>query len=67
MTVVKDMNEIRDIILQWERGFESEEEKFFYYLEHCATLQSEYWDMMPMGGAIKDHPWDNTDDQETYT
>jgi len=56
------MNEIRDIIIQWEKGFESEEEKFFYYLKHCATLHQEYWDMMPMGGAIKEHPWDQYDD-----
>jgi hypothetical protein len=48
--------------LGWEKGFDTEEERFFYYLKHCATLQSEYWDMMPMGGSIKEHPWDRYDD-----
>ena len=62
MSIPRDMNEVRDIILGWERGFDSEEERFFYYLKHCATLQSEYWDMMPMGGKIKVHPWDRYDD-----
>ena len=60
-TTVTDMNDIRDIILQWERGFDTEEEKVFFYLKHCGTLQKEYWDMMPMDGKIKDHPWDNED------
>lgn len=62
MSIPTDWNEIRDIVCEWERGFESEEEKFFFYLKHCATLHHEYWDRMPLGGAIKDHPWDNTDD-----
>ncbi len=62
MSIPTDMNEIRDIILGWEKGFDTEEERFFYYLKHCATLQSEYWDMMPMGGSIKEHPWDEYDD-----
>ena len=62
MSIPRDMNEVRDIILGWERGFDSEEERFFYYLKHCATLEREYWDMMPMGGKIKDHPWDKYDD-----
>ena len=48
MSVPRDMNEVRDIILQWEKGFDSEEEKFFFYLAHCATLHEEYWDMMPI-------------------
>ena len=62
MSIPRDMNEVRDIILGWERGFDSEEERFFYYLKHCATLHEEYWDIMPMGGKIKDHPWDEYDD-----
>jgi len=56
------MNTIRDIILTWEKGFDSEEEKMFYYIKHSKTLHEEYWDMMPMGGSIKEHPWDRTDD-----
>jgi len=61
-TKVMDMNTIRDIILTWEKGFDSEEEKMFYYIKHSKTLHEEYWDMMPMGGSIKEHPWDRTDD-----
>ena len=26
--------------------------------EYYKTLQEEYWDLLPMGTAIKDHPWD---------
>ena len=62
MSIPTDMNEIRDIILGWEKGFDSEEERFFYYLKHCATLHQEYWDMMPIGSAIKDYPRDRYDD-----
>ena len=29
-----DMNDVRDIILQWERGFDSEEEKMFFYMKY---------------------------------
>ena len=62
MSVTTDMNDVRAIILEWENGFNSDEEKFFFYLKHCATLHNEYWDMMPMGGKIKEHPWDNLDE-----
>ena len=54
MSVTTDMNDVRAI--------NSDEEKFFFYLKHCATLHNEYWDMMPMGGKIKEHPWDNLDE-----
>ena len=57
-----DMNDVRDIILQWERGFNTDEEKMLFYLKHERTLREEYWDMLPLGTAIKDHPWDETDD-----
>jgi hypothetical protein len=56
-----DMNDVRDIILQWERGFDTEEEKMFFYMKHHKTLKEEYWDLLPMGTAIKDHPWDNSE------
>ena len=62
MSVPQDMNDVRDIILEWERGFESREAKMLFYLKHTETLQTEYWDLMPMHGAIKDHPWDRYDD-----
>ena len=64
MSIPRDMNEVRDIILGWEKGFESEEERFFYYLKHCATLEQEYWDLLPQDGQlkIKEHPWDRYDD-----
>lgn len=62
MSIPTDMNEVRDIILQWEKGFDSEEEKFFFYLTHCATLHEEYWDLLPAGTSIKEHPWDKYDD-----
>ena len=29
MSIPRDMNEVRDIILGWEKGFDSEEERFF--------------------------------------
>ena len=59
-----DMNDVREIILEWERGFKTNEDKMFFYLKHCDTLQDNYWDMLPMDGQlkIKDHPWDNLDD-----
>jgi len=60
--VPRDMNEVRDIILQWERGFDTEEEKMFFHIKHYYTLREEYWDLLPHGTAIKDHPWDRYDD-----
>jgi len=57
-----DMNDIRDIILQWEKGFDTEEEKMFFYLKHSQVLNEEYWDMMPQHGSIREHPWDRYDD-----
>ena len=57
-----DMNDVRDIILQWEAGFETEEDTMFFYLKHSKTLQEEYWDIMPIGGSIKPHPWDNDEE-----
>jgi len=59
-----DQNDVRDIILQWERGFDSEEDKMFFYLKHSQTLQDNYWDQLPMDGQlkIKEHPWDKYDD-----
>ena len=60
--MITDMNDVRDIILQWEAGFDSDEDKMFFYLKHHKTLQEDYWDMMPIGGSIRAHPWDNEDD-----
>ena len=57
-----DMNDIRDIIMTWEKGFDTQEEEMFFYLKYGKTLHEEYWDMMPVGGAIKEHPWDRSDD-----
>lgn len=64
MSTPIDMNDVRDIIIAWENGFDSEEDKMFFYLKHAQTLQEEYWDFMPMDGQlkIKEHPWDNLDD-----
>ena len=64
MSTPVDMNDVRDIIIAWERGFVTEEDKMFFYLKHAQTLQAEYWDFMPMDGQlkIKDHPWDKFDD-----
>jgi hypothetical protein len=56
-----DMNDIRDIIMTWEKGFDTQEEEMFYYLKHSETL-AEYIDFMPKGGAIREHPWDRYDD-----
>ena len=64
MSAVRDMNDVRDIIIQWEKGFDSEEDKMFFYLKHADTLHAEYWDLLPMDGQlkIKEHPWDRYDD-----
>jgi len=64
MSAAVDMNDVRDIITQWEKGFDSEEDKMFFYLKHADTLHSEYWDLLPMDGQlkIKEHPWDRYDD-----
>ena len=64
MSAARDMNDVRDIIIHWEKGFDSEEDKMFFYLKHADTLHSEYWDLLPMDGQlkIKEHPWDRYDD-----
>ena len=31
MSICQDMNDVRDIIIAWEKGFDSEEEKMFFY------------------------------------
>jgi len=64
MSICQDMNDVRDIIIAWEKGFDSEEEKMFFYLKYAQVLQDEYWDMLPMDGQlkIKEHPWDKYDD-----
>lgn len=64
MSICQDMNDVRDIIIAWEKGFDSEEEKMFFYLKYAAVLQDEYWDMLPQDGQlkIKEHPWDKYDD-----
>ena len=62
MSICQDMNDVRDIIIAWEKGFDTEEEKMFFYLKYAQVLQDEYWDWMPDGGKIKEHPWDRYDD-----
>ena len=62
MSAALDMNDVRDIILAWEKGFDSKEAEMMFYLKHADTLKENYWDLMPMGGAIKEHPWDRYDD-----
>ena len=64
MSICQDMNDVRDIIIAWEKGFDTEEEKMFFYLKYAQVLQDEYWDMLPMDGQlkIKEHPWDKYDD-----
>jgi len=58
MSICQDMNDVRDIIIAWEKGFDTEEEKMFFYLKYEKVLREDYWDYMPKGGAIKPHPWD---------
>ena len=57
------MNDIRDIVLKWHKDdFDCETEKMLFLLKYGDTLKEEYWDMMPMGGSIREHPWDKYDD-----
>ena len=60
MSAARDMNDVRDIIIQWEKGFDSKEDEMFFYLKHADTLHSEDEDCVPSDGQlkIKEHPWD---------
>ena len=64
MSICQDMNDVRDIIIAWEKGFDTEEERMFFYLKYAKVLQEEYWDWLPQDGQlkIKEHPWDKYDD-----
>ena len=60
---ITEMNDIRDIVLKWHNDdFDCETEKMLFLLKYGDTLKEEYWDMMPMGGSIREHPWDKYDD-----
>ena len=36
--MITDMNDVRDIILQWEKGFDTDEDKMFFYLDRKSVV-----------------------------